>query len=259
LRQSHGNGPLDQSEIQHSDWDPLRRVPLVFCGRRQLSLHTGERRNDFTGGPTEPGLVSRRWAAGCAGCRGNCVPPIRRSHFTLGRRHPQGSRQSGKLVASPHRCAIFLGISNDLAAPALAAFEPAVNSPAERRLLWTALAVLASGTVTVEIPFLLRLGTLARMSIESQLSMVGPGLGILAACGAILLLRGRTMSPTRACFVGLDGVYLANAGLCLVVYAPMHESGWFATMTIVWFMAAEVAWNCISPGRPLAAVTAIPS
>ena len=79
------------------------------------------------------------------------------------------------------------------------------------------------------------------------LSIIFLGLGILIAGGALLLLRRRAISPTRACLVGFNSAFLANAALCLVVYSGAtgsirSKSGWLITMVIVWPMALELVW-----------------
>jgi hypothetical protein len=124
----------------------------------------------------------------------------------------------------------------------LRSFSALQLSPLERRSIWFAVALAACATTAVAVPVLLRLGNLAGMSAERQLSLLGPTLGILVATGALLLTRRRSLSPVNACILGLDGAYLANAGLCLVVYVPMHESGWVATLFVALFMVLEIAW-----------------
>lgn len=123
------------------------------------------------------------------------------------------------------------------------------STTAGRRLIWILVALSACGTITVEVPFVLRLGNFAHMSIEHQLSAVGSGLGPMAVCVAILLLRRRWISATNSCFLGLDGAYLANAGLCLLFYASMRGSGWTVAMILSLFMTLEVAWILLQSFR----------
>ena len=108
-------------------------------------------------------------------------------------------------------------------------------------------ALSICGTMLVEIPFLLRLGNLARMNQWRRLSIVCPTFGIIIASGAFLFLRRRDILPTRACLVGLNAAYLANAALCLIVYGPMpgtagSRSGGIVTIVIVWPMLVELVW-----------------
>jgi hypothetical protein len=126
---------------------------------------------------------------------------------------------------------------------------PRSATPAGRRLVWILVALSAGGTITVEIPFVLRLGNFAHMAINHQLSAVGSGLGPMAVCGAILLLRRRHISPISACFLGLNGAWLSNAALCLLFYAPMREPGWTGTMIVGWFMGLEIVWILLQSFR----------
>ena len=70
--------------------------------------------------------------------------------------------------------------------------------------------------------------------------MTFPAFGVMIACAALLILRRNQISPTRACFVGLNAAYLANAAICLVLYAPMRNSGWFVIMAVASFMTLEL-------------------
>ncbi|PYT99131.1 MAG: hypothetical protein DMG38_13230 [Acidobacteria bacterium] len=129
-------------------------------------------------------------------------------------------------------------------------FSRRLSTPAGRRLIWTVVALSICGTMLVEIPFLLRLGNLARMNQWRRLSIVCPTFGIIIASGAFLFLRRRDILPTRACLIGLNAAYLANAALCLIVYGPMpgtagSRSGWIVTITIVWPMLLELVWLLI--------------
>jgi hypothetical protein len=123
-----------------------------------------------------------------------------------------------------------------------------------RRLIWCAVVLSIVGTILVEVPFLLHL---AGTSEWQRLSVLSLGFGIVVASGVILFLRRRHISPTRACFAGLETAYLANAALCLVVYAGAtgnlgSRSGWFVTMVIVWPIVIELAWLLIHAFRTTA-------
>jgi len=129
-----------------------------------------------------------------------------------------------------------------------------LSTPAGRRLIWAVVALSIGGTISVTLPFLLRLGNLARMNEWRRLSVLCPTLGIVITSGALLFLRRRDMLPTRACLVGLNTAYLANAALCLVVYGPMpgaarSRSGWIVTMVIVWPMLLELVWTFVRSFR----------
>ena len=68
-------------------------------------------------------------------------------------------------------------------------------------------------------------------------------------------MRRRALAPEDACIAGLNAAYLANAALCLVVYADVpgavaSRSAWFVCMAIVWPIAIELAWLL---GRALSA------
>jgi hypothetical protein len=128
-----------------------------------------------------------------------------------------------------------------------ALFSRRLSTPTGRRLLWTAVALSVCGTISVTVPFLLRLGNLAHMSESRRLSILGPTLGIIIVSGALLFLTRRSIPPTRAALVGLNTAYLSNAALCLVVYGPMRGTvpsscGWTVTMVIVWPMLLELVW-----------------
>jgi hypothetical protein len=120
-----------------------------------------------------------------------------------------------------------------------------------RRLIWCAVAVSTAGTILVMTPFMLHLaGTRGWPS----LSILSVGFGILIASAVLLFLRRHDISPTRACLVGLDTAYLANAALCLVVYAgaagnPWSKAGWLVTMVIVWPIVGEIFWLFIQTFR----------
>ena len=137
-----------------------------------------------------------------------------------------------------------------------ALFSRRLSTPAGRRLIWTAVALSICGTISVTVPFLLRLGNLAHTNEWRRLAILGPTLGILIVSGAILFLTRRSILPTRAALVGLNSAYLANAALCLVVYGPMpgtvpSRCGWIVTLIIVWPMLLELLWIFIPRQKAL--------
>ena len=81
-----------------------------------------------------------------------------------------------------------------------------------------------------------------------------PGLGIVIASATTLFLRRGHIFPTRACLVGLNTAYLANAALCLIVYSSVtgpirSRSGWLVTLVIVWPMVLETLWIFIQSSK----------
>ncbi len=123
-------------------------------------------------------------------------------------------------------------------------FSTQRSTPIGRRIIWTAVSLSVGGTILVELPFLLHL---AGTSDWQRFAVLGLGFGVLVASAIILFLRRREISPTRACLVGLDTAYLANAGLCLVVYSgatgsTWSRSGWLVSMVLVWPIVFELIW-----------------
>jgi len=118
-----------------------------------------------------------------------------------------------------------------------------------RRFIWAAVALSICGTILVEVPFLLRLGNLSHMRTGRWLSVICPAFGVMIACAALLILRRSQIFPTRACLVGLTAAYLANAAICLFIYAPMRNTGWFVIMAIASFMTLELVWTFIQSFR----------
>ena len=124
-----------------------------------------------------------------------------------------------------------------------------------RRAIWCFVGLSIVGTILVEVPFLLHL---AGTSEWQRFAVLSLGFGIVVASAVILFLRRRSISPTRACIAGLETAYLANAALCLVVYAGAagnlgSRSGWFVAAVIVWPIAGELVWLLIQAfktGRP---------
>jgi hypothetical protein len=103
----------------------------------------------------------------------------------------------------------------------------------------------------VQLPFLLHL---AGTSEWQRLSVLSLGFGIVAASAIILFLRRHYIAPARACIVGLETAYLANAALCLVVYGGAagnlwSRSGWLLSIVIIWPIALELIWLLIQTFR----------
>lgn len=127
---------------------------------------------------------------------------------------------------------------------ARALFSASLSSAGGRRVLWVVAGLSAVGTLLVETPFLLHL---AGTRGWPRLSMLTAGLGIAAVSAVILGTRRRRLAPTQACLAALNTAYLANAALCLVVYAGApgefaSRSGWTVAMVVIWPMAAELVW-----------------
>jgi hypothetical protein len=132
-------------------------------------------------------------------------------------------------------------------------FSMPLSTPAGRRIIWIAVGLSICGTILVETPFLLHL---AGTSEWQRLAVLSLGLGIVIASAALLYLRRRNifLFPTRACLVGLNTAYLANAVLCLIVYSSAtgpfrSRSGWLVTMVIVWPMILEIIWTFVQTSK----------
>jgi hypothetical protein len=130
-------------------------------------------------------------------------------------------------------------------------FSTQRSTPIGRRISWTAVSLSIGGTILVELPFLLHL---AGTSEWQRFSVLGVGFGTVVASAILLFLRRRKISPTRACLVGLNTAYLANAALCLVVYSGASggiwsRSGWMVSMAIVWPIVFELIWLFIQTFR----------
>src|SRR5689334_5218508 len=65
-------------------------------------------------------------------------------------------------------------------------FSTRLSTRVGRRVLWTVVALSICGTIAVTVPFLLRLGNLARMKEGRWLSILCPTLGIIIASAALL-------------------------------------------------------------------------
>ncbi|MGH9606266.1 MAG: hypothetical protein ACRD3N_11280 [Terracidiphilus sp.] len=133
-------------------------------------------------------------------------------------------------------------------------FSTKLSTMMGRRLIWGVVGLSIVATVLVQVPFLLHL---AGTSEWQRLSVLSLGLGIVVASSILFLLRRRHFWPTRACLVGLNTAYLANAGLCLVVYGGATGSEWsrlglLVLTVIVWPMVFELVWLFLQTFRPRA-------
>jgi hypothetical protein len=122
--------------------------------------------------------------------------------------------------------------------------RPAFYGKVTTRLIWSAVGICVLGTVLVELPFVFHL---AGTSQWQRATVIGLGLGVVIASSAFLLRYRHRLSPTRAFVIGLDSAYLANAALCLVVYASAPGNiwsrlGWLVTVVVVWPIAFELMW-----------------
>jgi hypothetical protein len=125
-----------------------------------------------------------------------------------------------------------------------ALFSSQLSTATGRRLIWTAVGLSIMGTTLVETPFLLHL---AGTSEWQRFSVLSLGFGIVIASAVILFNRRRHIPPTQSCLAGIEAAYLANAALCLVVYAGApgnigSRSGWFVMIVIVWPILLELIW-----------------
>jgi hypothetical protein len=80
------------------------------------------------------------------------------------------------------------------------------------------------------------------------------GFGIIVVSAALLWMRRRRISATKACLAGIETAYLANAALCLVVYSDAagsqwSRSGWLVTMVIFWPIIVDLSWHFIQTFR----------
>jgi hypothetical protein len=117
--------------------------------------------------------------------------------------------------------------------------------------LWSIAVVSIGGTVAVEVPFLLHL---AGTSDWQRFVILGLGFGTMLCDIAVLVGRRRSIPSTQAYIGALATAYLANASLCLVVYAeavgsPWSKIGWTVTLFIVGPIAFELIWILLRSGR----------
>jgi ABC-type Fe3+-siderophore transport system permease subunit len=132
-----------------------------------------------------------------------------------------------------------------------ALFSNKLSSVVGRRALWSVIGLSTAGTILVLFPFLLHLAGTSEWQRLFVLTLV---FGIVIASAVLLFLRRRHILPTRACLIGLNTAYLANAAVCLVVYADAtgttgSRSGWMVTRVIVWPIAFELVWLFIQTFR----------
>ena len=138
-----------------------------------------------------------------------------------------------------------------------ALFSDRLLTRMERRLVWSVAGLSLAGTLAVQTPFLLHLAGTSNWQSFSILSL---GFGIVVASAVILVARRRRFSPTRACLIGLETAYLANAELCLIVYSEAtgtlgSRSGWLVSLAIVWPILFELIWffiqSFLRPAQPI--------
>lgn len=134
-------------------------------------------------------------------------------------------------------------------------FSAHLSTATGRRWIWMVAGASICGTILVETPFMVHL---AGTSEWQRLAVLGLGLGIIVASGAVVRLRRRALSPTRACLLALNTAYIANLSLCLLVYSEAtgsvrSRSGWFVMMVMVWPIMLELLWIMIQAfkTRPL--------
>lgn len=123
-------------------------------------------------------------------------------------------------------------------------FSALPSTTTERRIVWIIAGLSISGTISVETPFLLHL---AGTSEWQRFTVLSLGFGIVVLSAVLLFLRRRRIPPTRASRAGLATAWLANASLCLGVYAgaaggPPSRSGWLLSIVIVWLILLELIW-----------------
>jgi hypothetical protein len=112
------------------------------------------------------------------------------------------------------------------------------------RGVWGLALLSIAGTTAVEAPFLLHL---AGTSEWQRFVVLGLGFGIVICSLSVLLLRRSRIAPLSACIAGLETAYLANASLCLIVYAAATGSawsriGWWISLVLLWPIGMELAW-----------------
>lgn len=115
---------------------------------------------------------------------------------------------------------------------------------AVRRSVWGLALLSIAGTTAVEAPFLLHL---AGTSEWQRFVVLGLGFGIVICSLSVLLLRRSRIAPISACIAGIETAYLANASLCLVIYAAAtgdawSRIGWWISMVLIWPIGMELAW-----------------
>lgn len=126
------------------------------------------------------------------------------------------------------------------------------KTPAGLRIISGIALASGIGTILVEVPFMLHLAGTSAWQTFSVLSL---GLGILLLSAVVLVLRRRSIPAIDWSICCLLAAYLANASLCLVVYAsspgdPSTRSGWFVTLALAGPMALELLWLLVRRAPP---------
>jgi hypothetical protein len=130
-------------------------------------------------------------------------------------------------------------------------FSEKLSTPIERRVIWSVAILCICGTFAAEVPFLLqRAGT----SEAQRLAVLFLGYGVPIVTAVLVLKYRAKISPTRACLIGVNAAYLANAGLCLPVYGQVpgtlgSKPGWLVMLVIVWPMLLEIVWTFVQASR----------
>jgi hypothetical protein len=125
--------------------------------------------------------------------------------------------------------------------------------PAGLRIISGVAILCGIGTILVEVPFLLHLAGTSAWQTFSVLSL---GLGILLVSAVVLVLRRGSIPQLAWSIASSIAAYLANASLCLVVYASSPgeastRSGWFLTLALAGPMALELVWLLARKTRSL--------
>ena len=93
-----------------------------------------------------------------------------------------------------------------------------------------------------------------RTSEAQRLAVLFLGYGVPIVTAVLVLKYRAEISPTRACLIGVNAAYLANAGLCLPVYGQVpgtlsSKPGWLVMLVIVWPMLLEIVWIFVQASR----------
>ncbi len=151
---------------------------------------------------------------------------------------------------------ILIGVPFFLAYPMIwlrlrAVFSTQLSTPLERRLIWSAVGCSVACTILVHVPYLLHL---AGESGDQRLAVPSLIFGLVASSAIAALLLRRPITPTRACLVGLDAAYLANATLCLIMFREpggLHwwRVGWLMSVVLYWPILFELIWLLVQTSR----------
>jgi hypothetical protein len=112
------------------------------------------------------------------------------------------------------------------------------------RVVWVLVGLSLVGSILVEVPFLLHL---AGTSQWQRLLVLSVGFSVIVASAIVLLVKRQPLLTAEASMLGVNAAWLANASLCLVVYAGepgtvRSRSGWFVAMVIVWPILVHLLW-----------------